>query len=127
MDNKSMILAVILFAILIEGTVEYIKLSIQKKMCAEIIGAFLFALVITIAYKLDFFYAWLGLEPIIPYLGNVLTALVMARGSNYMFDLIGKFTEAEEELDTILKGDEARPVDEVNEDRVNHEMDEGVG
>jgi hypothetical protein len=127
MDNKSMILAVILFAILIEGTVEYIKLSIQKKMCAEIIGAFLFALVISIAYKLDFFYAWLGLEPIIPYLGNVLTALVMARGSNYMFDLIGKFTEAEEELDTILKGDEARPVDEVNEDRVNHEMDEGVG
>jgi hypothetical protein len=127
MDNKSMILAVILFAILIEGTVEYIKLSIQKKMCAEIIGAFLFALVISIAYKLDFFKAWLGLEPIIPYLGNVLTALVMARGSNYMFDLIGKFTEAEKELDTILKGDEARPVDEVNEDRVNHEMDEGVG
>ena len=127
MDNKSIILAVILFAILIEGTVEYIKLSFQKKMCAEIIGAFLFALVITIAYKLDFFYAWLGLEPIIPYLGNVLTALVMARGSNYMFDLIGKFTEAEEELDTILKGDEARPVDEVNEDRVNHEMDAGVG
>ena len=127
MDNKSMILAVILFAILIEGTVEYIKLSIQKKMCAEIIGAFLFALVIAIAYKLDFFYAWLGLEPIIPYLGNVLTALVMARGSNYMFDLIGKFTEAEKELDTILKGEEARPVDEVNEDRVNHEMDEGVG
>ena len=127
MDNKSMILAVILFAILIEGTVEYIKLSIQKKMCAEIIGAFLFALVIAIAYKLDFFYAWLGLEPIIPYLGNVLTALVMARGSNYMFDLIGKFTEAEEELDTILKGDEARPIDEVNEDRVNPEMDEGVG
>lgn len=127
MDNKSMILAVILFAILIEGTVEYIKLSIQKKMCAEIIGAFLFALVISIAYKLDFFYAWLGLEPIIPYLGNVLTALVMARGSNYMFDLIGKFTEAEEELDTILKGEEARPVDEVNEDRVNHETDEGVG
>ncbi|MBO7387647.1 MAG: hypothetical protein J6U15_07560, partial [Lachnospiraceae bacterium] len=125
--NKSIILAVILFAILIEGTVEYIKLSFQKKMCAEIIGAFLFALVIAIAYKLDFFYAWLGLEPIIPYLGNVLTALVMARGSNYMFDLIGKFTEAEEELDTILKGDEARPVDEVNEDRVNHEMDEGVG
>ena len=44
-----------------------------------------------------------------------------------MFDLIGKFTEAEKELDTILKGEEARPVDEVNEDRVNHEMDEGVG
>ena len=74
MDNKSIILAVILFAILIEGTVEYIKLSFQKKMCAEIIGAFVFAMLISIGYKLDFFEAWLGLEPIIPYLGNVLTA-----------------------------------------------------
>lgn len=122
MDNKSMILAVILFAILIEGTVEYIKLSFQKKMCAEIIGAFLFALVIAIAYKLDFFYAWLGLEPIIPYLGNVLTALVMARGSNYMFDLIGKFTEAEEWVDGEIVDDYVAPTDVVN-----HEMDEGVG
>ena len=127
MDNKSIILAVILFAILIEGTVEYIKLSFQKKMCAEIIGAFVFAMLISIGYKLDFFEAWLGLEPIIPYLGNVLTALVMARGSNYMFDLIGKFTEAQEELDSILTGDEARPEDEYNEDMVNHESIDGVG
>ena len=46
---------------------------------------------------------------------------------NLPVSLIGKFTEAEKELDTILKGEEARPADEVNEDRVNHEMDEGVG
>ena len=98
MENKSMILAIILFAILVEGTVEYIKLSFQKQMCAEIIGAFIFSLIITIGYKLDFFEAWLGLAPIIPYLGNVLTALVISRGSNYVFDLIGKFTEAKDDL-----------------------------
>ena len=117
------ILAIILFAILIEGTVEYIKLSLQKQMCAEIIGAFVFALLISIGYKLDFFEAWLGLEPIIPFLGNVLTALVMARGSNYMFDLIGKFTEAKEELyGGELVDDYIDP-----ETTVNHESDEGVG
>ena len=127
MDTKGIILAVILFAILIEGTVEYIKLSLQKQMCKEIIGAFVFALLIAIGYKLDFFEAYLGLEPIIPYLGNVLTALVMARGSNYIWDLIGKFTEAQEILDTILEGDEARPEDEFNKDKVMHESIEGVG
>ena len=122
MENKSIILAIILFAILIEGTVEYIKLSLQKQMCAEIIGAFVFALLISIGYKLDFFEAWLGLEPLIPFLGNVLTALVMARGSNYVFDLIGKFTEASDWVDGEVVDDYVAPTDVVN-----HEMDEGVG
>lgn len=132
MENKSIILAVILFAILIEGTVEYIKLSFQKKMCAEIIGAFIFAVIIAVAYKLDFFKAWLGLDPIVPYLGNVLTALVMARGSNYMFDLIGKFTEAEKEVAKLTKEQEEnmaveKPADEINPDTVIHEREGGVG
>lgn len=127
METKTILMAILLFAILIEGTVEYLKLSFQKQMCGEIIGAFVFALVVAIAYKLDFFKAYLGLEPIIPYLGNVLTALVMARGSNYMFDLIGKFTEGEQTLEKILTGDEAKPEDEINEDVVSHEADEGVG
>lgn len=122
MDNKSIILAIILFAILVEGTVEYIKLSLQKQMCAEIIGAFIFSLIITIGYKLDFFEAWLGLEPIIPYLGNVLTALVISRGSNYVFDLIGKFTEAKDWVDGEVVDDYVAPTNVVN-----HEMDEGVG
>lgn len=123
MENKSIILAVILFAILIEGTVEYIKLSIQKQMCGEIIGAFIAGLLLSIGYKLDFFEAWLGLEPIVPYLGNVLTALVMARGSNYVFDLWGKFTEAKEELyGGELVDDYIDP-----ETTVNHESVEGEG
>ena len=119
MENKTVLLAILLFSILIEGTVEYIKLSFQKKMCGEIVGAFVFALIISIAYKLDFFHAWLNLDPIVPYLGNVLTALIIARGSNYMFDLIGKFTEAEEAIDKIT-----RPVTDVNPDEVVHEKDE---
>jgi len=105
METKTILMAILLFAILIEGTVEYLKLSFQKQMCGEIIGAFVFALVVAIAYKLDFFKAYLGLEPIIPYLGNVLTALVMARGSNYMFDLIGKFTEMTGEADEVDNGE----------------------
>lgn len=105
MENKTILTAILLFAVLIEGTVEYIKLSIQKQMCGEIIGAFIAGLLLSIGYKLDFFEAYLGLTPIIPYLGNVLTALVIARGSNYVFDLWGKFTEMTGETDEVDNGE----------------------
>lgn len=127
MEAKEIIFAVLFFAILIEGTVEYVKLAIQKSVYWEIIVAFAVSCVITIGYHLDFVKALIGIEPGIPYLGNIISALVVSRGSNYVFDLVGKFTGAVKEMDTVLEGDEARPVDEVNEDRVNHEMDEGVG
>lgn len=120
MDAKVIIMAILLFSILVEGTVEYLKLSFQKKMCAEIVGAFIFSLIITIGYKLDFFQAYLGLNPIVPYLGQVLTAVVMARGSNYMFDLWGKFTEGVEEIEKSLERDGDEPT-------IDHEVDEGVG
>lgn len=127
MEAKEIIFAVLFFAILIEGTVEYVKLAIEKSVYWEIIVAFVISCVVTIGYHLDFVKALIGIEPGIPYLGNIISALVVSRGSNYVFDLVGKFTGTVKEMDTILKGDEARPVDEVNEDRVNHETDEGVG
>lgn len=82
------------FAVLVEGTVEYVKLGLQKNLCAEIIGAFIFALLICLAYDFDLF-AILGATAKVPYVGNVLTALVIGRGSNYAWDIVGKFTESE--------------------------------
>lgn len=88
------------FAVLVEGTVEYIKLGLQKNLCAEIVGAFAFALAICLAYDFDVF-ALLGANAKFPYVGNVLTALVISRGSNYAWDLIGKFTELEDKMESI--------------------------
>lgn len=127
MEAKEIIFSVLFFAILIEGTVEYVKLAIQKSVYWEIIVAFAVSCVITIGYHLDFVKALIGIEPGIPYLGNIISALVVSRGSNYVFDLVGKFTGAKEEMDSILSGDEARPADEINEDRVDHEAIEGEG
>ena len=127
MEAKEIIFAVLFFAILIEGTVEYVKLAIEKSVYWEIIVAFVISCVVTIGYHLDFVKALIGIEPGIPYLGNVISALVVSRGSNYVFDLVGKFTGAVKEMDTILEGDEARPKDEYNEDKVNHEVIEGEG
>jgi len=128
MDIKS-ITALLFFAILIEGFVEYIKLSIQKKMCAEIIGAMVCGVGIAFAYHLDLFSA-VGITTDVPYISNVLTGLVLARGSNYVFDLIGKFTEAEGKAIELTQEQAEnmsihRPEDEVNEDTVNHERSFG--
>lgn len=128
MDIKS-ITALLFFAILIEGFVEYIKLSIQKKMCAEIIGAMVCGVGIAFAYHLDLFSA-VGITTDVPYISNVLTGLILARGSNYVFDLIGKFTEMEEKAIELTQEQAEnmsihRPEDEVNEDTVNHERSFG--
>lgn len=122
-----MLTAMVAFAILVEGTVEYIKLGIQKKICAEIIGAFVFAVIVCLAYDFDLF-AVLGVQAKIPYIGNVMTALVISRGSNYFFDFIGKLTEADE----ILTAEQRLNMmiernDEPNADTVNHEAEEGRG
>jgi len=123
MEAKEIIFAVLFFAILIEGTVEYVKLAIQKSVYWEIIVAFAVSLVATIGYNLDFVKALIGIEPSIPYLGNVVSALVVSRGSNYVFDLVGKFTGAKEEIQGILVDDEYL----TQTDIVDHEDHEGVG
>ena len=123
MEAKEIIFAVLFFAILIEGTVEYVKLAIQKSVYWEIIVAFAVSLVATIGYDLDFVKALIGIEPSIPYLGNVVSALVVSRGSNYVFDLVGKFTGAKEEIQGILVDDEYL----TQTDIVDHEDHEGAG
>lgn len=123
----NILVAMVAFAILVEGTVEYIKLGIQKHLCAEIIGAFILALTFSLAFGLDLF-AVLGLEAKVPYVGSVATALIIGRGSNYFFDFIGKLTEAEELLTAEQKLNMAiERDDEPNEDVVEHERDEGIG
>ena len=123
----NILVAMVAFAILVEGTVEYIKLGIQKHLCAEIIGAFILALTFSLAFGLDLF-AVLGVEAKVPYVGSVATALIISRGSNYFFDFIGKLTEAEELLTAEQKLNMAiERDDEPNEDVVEHERDEGMG
>lgn len=107
-------IAIILgFAVLVEGTVEYVKLGLQKNLCGEIIGAFCFSLLICIAYDFDLF-AVLGASAKYPYVGNVMTALVISRGANYAWDLIGKFTEFEQKSKSIEMPADEEEVDNSN-------------
>lgn len=129
MDVKSLT-ALIFFAVLVEGIVEYVKLGIQKNICPEIITAIVLGVGCSFAFHLDFFAA-VGITTDVPYVPTVLTGIIVARGSNYMFDLLGKFTEIKSEVEKLTPEQEENMAivrnDEVNEDVVNHEADEGVG
>lgn len=130
MDVKSLA-ALVFFSVLIEGMVEYVKLSIKKNMCPEIIAAVLVGVGISFAFHLNFFAA-VGITTDVPYVANILTGIILARGSNYMFDLIGKFSEIEKEVKKLTPEQEenmaiVRPATDINEDVVDHQKAEGVG
>lgn len=130
MDVKSLT-ALVFFAILIEGMVEYIKLGIQKNMCGEIIGAMVGGLVVAFGFHLDLFAA-VGITTDVPFISTILTGIIVARGSNYVWDLIGKFTETEKSVIKLTEEQKEnmaieRPDEEVNEDNVIHEKTEGEG
>ena len=80
--------AIILMAIVVEGVVTYVKeWFVNKNVAWQQILAVALVILVAIGYGADLF-ALFGLASTIPYLGAVLTGVLIARGSNYIFDLI---------------------------------------
>ena len=80
-------------AMIVEGIVEFVKLAVPKLK-----GVLVIPLTIALGIAVCIFYgcdllAVIGLVSPVPYVGNVLTGIIIARGSNYLYDLIGKLTE----------------------------------
>lgn len=83
------ITSVFALAILVEGIVEYFVSNPEKaqpwlKYVAAILG-----ILVCVVYKVDLI-ASLGITTAIPYVGSVITGLVIGRGSNYLNDFITK-------------------------------------
>ena len=84
----------ILLAIIIEGITTYIRTwFVDKHVQWQQVFTCALGLLIAIAYRLDLI-ALFGFESTLPYLGNVLTGILLSRGSNYIFDLIKKLINA---------------------------------
>lgn len=80
------------FAILIEAIITYFnQFFVQENFCWQMLFSLALGIVIAVAYKLDL-PAYFNLKSDIPYVGCVLTGILLSRGSNYVFDLISKFT-----------------------------------
>ena len=89
MENKTFGIAS--FAILIEVIITYLnQFFVQENFCWQITLSIVLGIVIAVAYKLLDLPACFNLKSDIPYVGSVLTGILLLRWSNYVFDLTTK-------------------------------------
>lgn len=86
--------ALVFIAIVIEGIITYAKtLFVERKIQWQIFFAMVLGVGCALAFNVDLF-AIAGIKATVPYVGNALTGILLSRGSNYVFDLLGKITDA---------------------------------
>lgn len=81
--------ALIVMAVLVEAVITY--LSEIRSFKSPLLWSIALGIAVSVIYKIDI-PATLGITTDVPYVGSVLTGIIMARGSNYIYDLIGRFT-----------------------------------
>lgn len=90
MENKTF--GIMTFAILIEGIITYTnQFLIQENFCWQMALSLVLGIIVAVAYKLDL-PSYFNLKSDIPYVGCILTGILLSRGSNYVFDLITKIS-----------------------------------
>jgi len=92
----SVVLQLVFGAVLVEAVVETIRLLIDHFTSNErggmpwvYVSALVLGVLVALNYDFDFF-ALVELDARIPYIGNVLSGLVFARGANVVSDIVGK-------------------------------------
>lgn len=81
---------IIIVSILAESIWETLKMTWQNgKVSIDRIGALVVSLVLTLGTKMDLL-DLLGLKTTIPYMGSILTGIIISRGSNFVHDLLTK-------------------------------------
>ena len=66
---------------------ERIFLAFKNKIIAKLLQF----VMITVAYKIDL-PSYFNLKSDVPYIGCILTGILLSRGSNYIFDLLEKLS-----------------------------------
>ena len=91
MENK--IASIMPLAIIIEATITYInQFFVSGKFCLEMFLSIVLVILISVAYEIDI-PEYLNLHSRIPYLSNILTGILISRGSNYTYDLMTKIIQ----------------------------------
>lgn len=79
-------------AMLIEGIITYLNDFLVLGVTPwQIIVSLVLGVTIAVAYNFDLLKHF-GMQSNIPYIGCVLTGILVSRGSNYVYDLIGKLS-----------------------------------
>lgn len=80
----------IIVAILVEAVWENCKMIWQKgKFSINMLGALLVSILVCVLTKADIF-PMVGLNITIPFIGSILTGIVVSRGSNFVNELFSK-------------------------------------
>ena len=91
LENK--IASIMPLAIIIEAEITYInQFFVSGEVCWQMLLSIVLGILISIAYEIDI-PKYLNLHSRIPYLSNILTGILISRGSNYIYDLITKIIQ----------------------------------
>lgn len=81
-------------AIFLEGIITYInQFFIKGEFSWQMLASVVLGIGFAAAYRLDLPSA-LGMQSAIPYIGSILTGILISRGSNYIFDLLKQITSS---------------------------------
>jgi len=84
-----MIAKIITAAIIIEAVIEYIGNACNKDFNLKCWLSLAFGIAFSVLYGIDMLCLF-GLETSVPFVGMILTGVLLSRGSNYAADLIKK-------------------------------------
>ena len=86
------IFGIVAFSILVEAIVTYVnQFFVHGVFSWKMLLAIVLGILVAVSYNLDL-PAYFNLNSKIPYIGCVLTGILISRGSNYVFDIIKKLT-----------------------------------
>lgn len=87
-DVSKMVMA----AVLVEGIITYFnEFFVSGDAPWQMILSLVLGTVVAIAYKFDL-PKYLNMESNVPYIGCILTGILISRGANYIYDLLTKIT-----------------------------------
>lgn len=82
----------VMTAVLVEGIITYFnEFFVSGDAPWQMIFSLALGIVVAVAYKFDL-PRYLNMESNIPYIGCILTGILISRGSNYIYDLLTRIT-----------------------------------
>lgn len=91
--NDKKIIGLIPAAILIEALITYGKqFIVDGVFCWQMLASIMISILITCAYKINIVKCF-GLETKFNFIDYTITGILLSRGSNYVFDLLHKFSQ----------------------------------
>lgn len=97
------VFGLLVMAIVVESIVDIITdVFVNKSVAWQKVLGIVIGVLVAIGFNIDLF-AVVGLTATIPYLGLVMTGLLMSRGANYINDILKKITSYKTDTTETIK------------------------